>query len=188
MYKLFLDTETTGLPNRDQNWEADYGAFPHVVSIAWIIANSTGKEIDREYHIIKPNGWDVPPDATKIHGISTQEATDKGIDSKIVFKALLHDASKCETIIGHNVHFDTSIIKANMLRLGFGKERFCDILSKEKRYCTMMKSTSLLRLKKWPKLGELHKSLFNEEMQDAHSAIGDILAVKRIYYKLINLT
>lgn len=186
MHKLFLDIETTGLPGRDHNWETHAADFPNLVSIAWIIADSTGKEVDRETHIIKPENWSIPEESIKIHGITEEKAIKEGIKQQVVLKALLHDASKCELIVGHNVYFDVSIIKASMLCLNFNKEKLCEIFHKDKRYDTMMKSMPIIGLKKWPKLGELYQELFDEEFVGAHTALGDVLAAKRIYYKLIN--
>lgn len=184
MHKLFLDIESTGLPDKNHNWETDFKDFPHIVQIAWIVADPIGKEMDREDHIIKPEGWKIPEESVRIHGINDSVAADKGINKKTTLKALLHDASKCEVIVAHNVYFDISVIKANMLMLGFNKEKFCEIFHKDKRYDTMMKSLSVLGLSKWPKLGELYTELFDEEIKDVHTALGDVLATKRIYEHL----
>ena len=182
--KLFFDTETTGLPDRNKNWETDFNDFPRIVQMAWIITDDTGKELDKEVHIIKPKGFEIPEEAVKIHKITTQKAIDEGIDEKVVMKAFAHDVKHCEQLIGHNVYFDTSIIKASLLRLKFDKEAFCEVLHKDKRYDTMMKSLSILGLKKWPKLKELYVELFDEEMQNAHTAMGDVEALMKCYFKL----
>lgn len=184
MYKIFLDTETTGLPGKGKKWETDFNEFPHIVSIAWIVADEDGKEIDREYHIIKPDGWDIPEESVKIHGISSHNADSEGTDLKMVLKTLLHDTRKCELIVGHNLYFDLSIIKANMMRLKFNKERFCEVFHKDRRYCTMAKGMSILKLKKWPRLKEIYQELFNEEIKDAHSAIGDVVSTMKVYNRL----
>ena len=187
MFKIFFDTETTGLPSKDQKWETDFNEYPRTVQIAWIITNDAGEEVERTQHFIKSDGWEIPDEAIAVHGITNEVAKQDGVDAKTVFKAFLYDAKKCGLLIGHNIHYDTSIIKADLLRLGFNKEEICKILHKDKRYCTMFKSMKILGLKKWPKLSELFFKLFNEELTGAHTAIIDAEATKKIYYKLTKL-
>lgn len=182
--KLFFDTETTGLPVKTQNWEENFKDFPHIVQIAWIITDDNENEIDREVNIIKPNNYIIPQEAIDIHKITTDEANLKGIKESIILKAFLHDAQKCNEIIGHNIYFDTSIIKASLLRLKVDKELICNILHKDKRYDTMQKGMKLLGINKWPKLSELYQNLFNEEMKNAHNAIGDVEAMMKCYFAL----
>jgi hypothetical protein len=66
-----------------------------------------------------------------------------------------------------------------------------DELLTKSTFCTMEKSTNLVKLPgkygkyKWPKLVELYKFLFNEELTGAHDALVDILATRRCYYELL---
>ena len=109
MYLIF-DTETTGLP---QNWKApltDFDNWPRCVQIAWQMHDKEGKLIDVKNYIIKPEGYDIPFNAEKIHGISTEIANKKGIDLAIVLNEFVLDVEKSKFVIGHNVSFDNSII------------------------------------------------------------------------------
>ena len=70
MYLIF-DTETTGLPRR---WDApltDSDNWPRAVQIAWQLHDEWGELIEHQDFLIKPDGFDVPYDAEKVHGIST---------------------------------------------------------------------------------------------------------------------
>ena len=72
MYLIF-DTETTGLP---KNWKApltDFDNWPRMVQHSQIHDNKGGLMAVKNY-IIKPEGFDIPYNAEKIHGISTQRA------------------------------------------------------------------------------------------------------------------
>ena len=78
MYLIF-DTETTGLP---QNWQApltDFNNWPRCVQLAWQVHDIKGKMIEVKNYIIKPEGYDIPFNAEKIHGISTERATKQGM-------------------------------------------------------------------------------------------------------------
>lgn len=176
---LFFDTETTGLPDKGLNWEHDFQMFPHLVQMAWIAGDN-----EKEY-IIKPDNYEIPLDTTEIHGITQEKAMELGVNIKDVLDEFFVLAEKSDKIVGHNIYFDTSIIKANALRLGYDKEKIIKALDKTKRFDTMQKSMKLLKVGKYPKLGELYNFLFNKEIQDQHTALADVKATKECYEVLI---
>ena len=117
MYLIF-DTETTGLP---KNWKAplsDSENWPRCVQIAWQIHDLNGDCVSSEDFIIKPNGYNIPYDSEKIHGISTQLAEEKGEELSSVLKKFISVIKKSQFVCGHNVKFDLNIIGAEFLRLG----------------------------------------------------------------------
>jgi DNA polymerase-3 subunit alpha len=78
MYLIF-DTETTGLPKR---WDAPYtdtDNWPRVIQIAWQLHDEMGTLIEAEDYLVQPNGFDIPYDAERIHGISNALAQKEGI-------------------------------------------------------------------------------------------------------------
>ena len=78
MYLIF-DTETTGLP---QNWKApltNFDNWPSLVQLAWQVHDIEGKLMEAKNYIVKPEGFDIPYNASKIHGISTQRAEKEGM-------------------------------------------------------------------------------------------------------------
>ena len=84
MRYLFIDTETTGLP---LNWDAPHTqlhAWPRIVSISWATYASPSAEPAYKYHVIRPDGFKIPPDAARVHGISTERAIREGIDLSTV--------------------------------------------------------------------------------------------------------
>ena len=176
---LFFDTETTGLPNKGANWEYYFLNFPYLVQIAWIIGG------DEKEYIIKPDNYEIPIEATEIHGITQEKAMDVGIAVKDVLEEFFLLAVKSDKIVGHNIYFDTSIIKANALRLEFDKDMIISALDKTKRFDTMQKSMKLLKVGKYPKLEELYKFLFNSEIENQHTALVDVRATKDCYEALI---
>ena len=71
---LFFDTETTGLP---KNWKApvtDLNNWPRLVQLAFLYYDNNGNKISGGDFIIKPEGFTIPADASRIHGISTEKA------------------------------------------------------------------------------------------------------------------
>ena len=78
MYLIF-DTETTGLPKR---WNApitDVDNWPRCIQIAWQLHDELGNCIEHQDYLIRPDGFNIPYDAEKIHGISTELATEQGL-------------------------------------------------------------------------------------------------------------
>src|SRR5687767_2890931 len=178
MKYLYLDTETCGLPPKNSHWENDYELFPNVLSIAW-------KYKEKEnYYLIYQDGNKVPKEATAIHGITTKMANDKKKTVSFVFAIdlLLKDAYKADKIVGHNIYFDISMIKADILKRKLTCiPEFIEAFDKSKRIDTMRMCTRLFG--KWPKLTELHEHLFNSTF-NAHNSLDDVRATERCHQKL----
>jgi DNA polymerase III epsilon subunit-like protein len=181
---MFTDTETTGLPPKGAHWEVDYELFPYLLSIAWKIGNK------EKYYLIHQEGRAVPGGATAVNGITTKMANDKNSTYPIrkVIKEFIEDAEAAQvhTVVGHNLYFDASTIKANVLR-EWGPnskeaKRIKEVLHKDKRIDTMRYSQILTR--KWLKLPDLYMFLFGKEMSGAHNALADTIACEECYKEL----
>lgn len=180
MPHLFLDCETTGLPPKNADWRTDFKQFPFLVSIAW-------KFGAREVHyIVHSKTVVVTKDMEAIHGIDTKALRASIHEFDKIMKELVADARKAEKIIGFNTYFDTSIIKANCLRLigdSFGKGM--DLaLNKERRVDLMRLAAAKLFNNKWPTLSALHEKLFEDDF-NAHDALEDVLALERCWNEMV---
>lgn len=180
---LTLDIETTGLPAKGADYKTDFADFPRIVSVAWKINN----EIPVEY-IINPEGFEIPEEVIKIHGITNEKANESTDLIADVLEKLLIAGKDVEVVVGHGLYFDTSIIKANALRIEKQElyEKLTELLHKDKRVDTMQKTIKFCGLKKWPKLGELYHKLFNEEFEGHHAA-EDVEATYKCYNELVKL-
>ena len=180
---LFFDCETTGLPAKGAKWDADYEAFPHIVELAWKVGAV------EESYIIFPDGWDIPDETAKIHGITTERALRDGVLFSYVINRFIYAALNAPLICGHNIHFDTSIIKANILReLGriyYDTFEVEAALYKGKRIDTMRAAMKWVDARtqdgrlKFPNLSELYSRCFPGEDFPAHHAAEDVRAVAR---------
>lgn len=72
--KLFIDTETTGLPLNDNLPYTDLKNWPYLVQVALIIEDDNYGILAKRNIILKPDGYTIPESATKIHGISNERA------------------------------------------------------------------------------------------------------------------
>lgn len=188
---LFFDVETTGLPPKKADWRTDYNTFPYVVSIAWKLG---GVEKDR---VVKPEGYEIPPEATEIHGITQEQAIQFGRPFRNILIEFVEDLRNANLVVGHNIYFDSSIIKANTVRY-FGMDYYelilDPILHVSRRFDTMQKTIKFVGAKhengrggKWPKLSELHEKLFPGEKFMEHDALQDVIATERCFWKLLDL-
>lgn len=188
---LFFDTETTGVPKDYRAPVTDSKNWPRLVQIAWILADETGGQIETFTAIIKPDGFTIPEEAVKIHGITTAKAKEEGMPIHKALKRLWELCLVQDLIAaGHNVNFDDKIVRAEFARL-----KWADTLGNTRKICTMTSSTQHCKLPKpggqagykWPKLQELHKKLFKSEFEGAHGAEADIQATARCFFELKRL-
>ena len=187
MYLIF-DTETTGLPKNKQAPLSDFDNWPRVVQIAWQLHDPTGKLLSNENYIVKPDGFTIPFNAEKVHGISTQRALDEGKQLDEVLDRFTEDLNKAELIIGHNIlDFDVKVVGSEYLR----REKE-NVIVKKEALDTQLASTEFCAIPggrggqfKWPRLLELYKKLFGEEFEDAHDAAYDVAANAKCYFGLI---
>lgn len=189
---LYFDTETTGLPDRNWNWKTDYDKWPHICQLSWIFDKK------EENHIIYPNDWEIPEDVAKIHGITTERAKAEGSQWFRVAGLFILDCLEADLICGHNIYFDVSAIKANIMReLGekwYYETRVDEALFKGKRIDTMRPCVKYVgacypngKPGKFPRLEELYAKLFNGETFPAHDAIEDVRAVERCLPEIVKL-
>ena len=184
---LFFDTETTGLP---RNWKApvsDVNNWPRLIQLAYLYFDENGNRISGGDFIIKPEGFKIPTDASRIHGISNEKALKEGVllsDVLQIFQNLIVDS---DILVAHNMSFDEKIVGAEFLRLGMENS-----IPAKRKICTMQSSTNFCALNgpygyKWPKLSELHYKLFKTGFEEAHNAAVDINATAKCFWELRRL-
>ncbi|OFX57988.1 MAG: DNA polymerase III subunit epsilon [Bacteroidetes bacterium GWA2_30_7] len=181
---LFFDTETTGLPKNYKAPVSDLNNWPRLVQLAYLYYDKNGNKISGGDYIIKPEGFTIPKDASRIHGISTERALEEG---EILSKVLLHFhelINEAETLVAHNMSFDEKIVGAEFLRAEME-----NLIPSKTKICTMHSTTNFCKLHgpygyKWPKLSELHYKLFNTHFDEAHNASVDINATAKCFWEL----
>jgi DNA polymerase-3 subunit alpha len=186
---LIYDTETTGLPRNYEAPVSDLENWPRLVQLAWQLHDAKGRLTNAGNHLVKPEGFTIPYNAEKLHGISTEMATKEGEELTKVLGAFLADLGKAAVVVGHNIDFDINIIRAEFLRTGLE-----DGLENKPQVCTKMESIDHCALPggrgggyKWPTLAELHQKLFGAAFGDAHDASADVQATARCFFELVRL-
>jgi len=187
MYIVF-DTETTGLP---KNWNLPYtdtDNWPRCIQIAWQLHDEKGQLVESKDFLIRPDGFDIPYDSERIHGISTLLAETEGIPLREMMSEFNKDLGRSEFIVGQNVKFDTNVMGSEFVRLNMETPMHdMPILDT----CTET-TAQLCRIPggrggkfKLPTLTELHKHLFDVPFGEAHNATADVEATARSFFELV---
>lgn len=203
-----FDTETTGLytPSMPSN----HPDQPHILSIGAILADDTGAETDRFFSIIKPDGWDIPEDSIKIHGITMERAMAEGRPGEEVMHEFLTFMGRARIRTGFNEPFDRRMVRIELYRLGraideaygHGVVEFCkpgeapaiESIREELAdwwnygppdYDVMKLAKDLMGVKKGFKLKDAYFYFLEREMPNAHSAIDDAHHTREILEYLI---
>jgi len=184
MKLLIFDTETTGLPKSRTPAQQNSNNWPHIVSISWVILDSTtNTELKSRHYIIRPIGWAIPEQSVDIHGITEAIAYQKGVE---LYNVMLEFISEeCDAWVAHNLDFDFNvIINAVLWDL---KLQFPSI--PQKKFCTMLLGKSICKLPgtyknvyKPPKLKELYHHTFRKYPDELmlHNSLYDVRVLAEI--------
>ena len=184
---LFFDTETTGLP---KNWRApvsDLDNWPRLIQLAFLLYDRDGTRINSGDYIIKPEGFIIPSECIKVHGITTERVIKEGKSLKSLLIEFYSIIEEADTLVAHNMSFDEKIVGAEFLRISFP-----NILDLKRKICNMESTINFCAIPgqygyKRPKLSELHQKLFNTGFEEQHNAAIDIQATARCFWELRKL-
>ncbi|WP_055434789.1 DNA polymerase III subunit alpha [Lacinutrix algicola] len=187
MYLIF-DTETTGLPKR---WDApitDTDNWPRCIQIAWQLHDEMGNCVESQDYLVKPEGFNIPYDAEKIHGISTGLAEEQGVALSEVLEKFNIALGKTKFVVGQNVKFDLNIMGAEFVRGNVENQlQELPVLDTCTEHTAKLCELPGGRYGKFklPTLTELHQYLFNQPFGEAHNATADVEATTRCFLELI---
>lgn len=193
---LFFDTETTCLP--DMLAPSDAPHQPHLVQLAALLMEEDGTERGSMSVIIRPDGYEIPEGAAKVHGITTEISSRCGIPLADALAPFIGMAGQARQHVAHNYPFDQKIMRVAMLRAAYERRH---IEGRERpSFCTMKAATHIVNLPptermlaaginrpKSPSLAECYRHFFGEELSGAHDAMVDVRACARVYFELKRL-
>tara|TARA_B100000768_G_scaffold174079_1_gene183979 strand:- start:13038 stop:17369 length:4332 start_codon:yes stop_codon:yes gene_type:complete len=185
---LVFDTETTGLPKKWNAPISDSENWPRCIQLAWQLHDTKGDLVSTHSYLLKPEGFTIPFEAEKIHGISTELAQKIGKNIDEILKLFISDYNNCGFLVGHNVKFDINIIGAELFRIGHS----IDITKKDVLDTCNELTANVCKLPggrggkyKYPTLIEIYSFLFQEKFNEAHNASADVEATSRVFFELV---
>lgn len=212
---LIYDTETTGLPEKGAGHH-EYDKWPHIVQLSFLVYNLTDRQcVDKtplstlvpiimSDSIVKPEGYIISNDVSQIHGITQEFAEKVGVPIKDCLSYFLSQIEEADVIVAHNSSFDKNTIHAEMFRCGLlATSPKWKTKSTVKEICTMTVSTAICRRSfpsemehpypydnrtKWPRLDELFRVLFPDEIPppNLHNSLIDVQVTARCFFTMID--
>jgi DNA polymerase III epsilon subunit-like protein len=154
-----------------------------------------GRSIAKACYIIRPDGFTIPEEVVRIHGISTERALVEGVPLLEVLAKFADDMSiyGVDTAVAHNMAFDDSVLLAELYRAAASEtcdmiKYFIEVWTTRKKRCTMRMGARLDGANgKWPKLHVMYEQLCGPLPDDTrlHNADTDARLCADIYEKLL---
>ena len=189
---LFFDTETTGL--LDFKLPADHPAQPRIASIAAVLFDDGRVPVGTMHDFVRPDGWAVPPDVTRINGLTTQRLAEIGIPIAEALANFLALYERADELIAYGAEFDLKMLRGELRRAGLpdhykGKPAKC-AMRRATHACRMPPTQAMLaagrKTNKTPKLTEAHEIILGSPVAGAHDALNDVMALSRIWFRLVD--
>lgn len=179
---LIYDTETTD----KYNFKAPPldPSQPRMVSLAALGLTDDGKdEIAMFYGIVRPDDFKIDNNsqAARVNGITHEYAMAYGMNGTAIMNCFLRLWLEAKVAIAFNNKFDNAIIDSELERRTPDHRHLFD---KDRSRCAMMAASACMKMPNrygyegyaWPKLEEAYAWLFNQKMENAHNAMGDVRA------------
>lgn len=189
---LFIDTETTGLPDVSDASYKRTSIWPYIVQIGFIVCDKSGAIISENEFILAPDGYAIPRSSSNVHHITNEYALKHGKKRKDVLNYMDVVMAKVDYIIGHNVEFDINALKCEILREK-GSEKALSLAKKHIIIDTMKWGTLICKIPalkhdgyKYPTLEELYYTLFKKDFPNQHNALCDIKATFECFHSIIS--
>lgn len=196
MLLLAYDFETTGLPL----WKepSHHEGQPHIVQVGACLVDT-----DQDYKVIssidlivRPFSWDIPEEVAKIHGIDNAMAARVGVPESVALEALISLSEVADTRMGHNESFDARIARIALLR--YSNPQLAEAWANQSAICTANLATPIVKAPptakmiaagrrhyKTASLSEAYQHFMGKPLEDAHSAMADVLGCIAVYRSIM---
>lgn len=188
---LFIDTETSGLPDTHNLRWGEYPYYKHVdkyanariVQFSMLITDTKFNYLDVKDYIIKREGFEITNG--EFHGITNDISDNVGVNFDIVAIEIFYELLKNVThIVAHNVGFDVGVIKSELHRRNL--QYIIDELDKKTLLCTMKHMKPILKIinpygnYKNPSLNEIYRHNFKTDVENAHNSLYDVINLHKV--------
>lgn len=189
---LIVDTETNKLfqrgPKDAPPIAADADGQPRMAGITMIpVGEDLQPDGDTVSTLVRPNGWEIEPDAGAVNGLTTERCELEGVDIEgplLAFTRFIREEKR--VVVAFNSQFDTKQIRGELRRAGM------DDLFLETLTICIMKAGMKLRVQKagdkkggFPKLADVHRHFYGVDPDGQHTSLGDANSCLMIFRKMI---
>lgn len=194
---FFYDTETSGLPKFGM--PSEHPDQPHIVQLAAALVDLDSREIVASLDlIVRPDGWTIPDEVAAVHGITTEHAVAVGVPESLALSMFL-ELWRGRTRIAHNEQFDARIVRIAQHRAG-ELEADLEAWKNGTAECTARLATPIVKAPptakmlaagrthyKTANLGEAVQFFTGKPLENAHSAMADVLGCMAVYFAIQDL-
>ncbi len=202
---IFYDTETTGLIARNERRTSPNQ--PHLVQLAAKLVDLDTRNTIQSVDIITvPHDFEIPPQTSAIHGITTEYALNVGtFTEKQASTMFLQMMARARVRIAHNQKFDEEIMQIVFHRYLEGQAYLQApmLMGVTEAQCTADLATPILKLPLTPEmikqgrstesgykrasLRESYLHFTGKEIVNAHTAMADVDACMAVYFAIEDL-
>lgn len=188
---LFFDTETTGFINK--KLPLSDASQARIVPLAAVLTDLDGNHLEEMNLIAKPDGWIVPEEVAKIHGLTTEICDDRGVPMMEILEKFNAMKAKCTDRTAYNISFDKTMLLREELAYGIPHDE-----EKKNSICVMNMATPICKIpptqkmRDWdlngykaPKLSEAYRHFFDKDFDRAHDAMNDVMPCKEVFFKIM---
>lgn len=176
-----FDTETSGLFNFKK--PAHDPCQPHLASLAMIFVSDDLEVIlGRQSFLVRPDGWEMEPDATEKNGLTTEFLLENGIPLSDVLDAYVAAIEEGNHFGAFNAQFDTKVMRGELRRSGRD-----DLFEQTPNVCAMRAAAKVIPGKgRFVSLEDAcaHFGIVNENPHEAMSDTEACLEVMRSLYRM----
>jgi DNA polymerase III epsilon subunit-like protein len=208
MKVLIFDFETTGLSPTRIIHQDTLHQWPHAIQFSYVVYDTEKEKFAhrgiRDYIIKIPKDCVLTEESIQLHGITRAMSEKKGLNIEYVFSNFFYYVDNVDMLIAHNIEFDLNMLKVELLRLIYSKDKsiadkyyfkkyFHKIYTYPNIHCSMNYTKDLCNIEreykngtkynKKPKLSELHQKLFQCEAKQLHNSLCDVFITLRCFMK-----
>lgn len=172
MKNLIFDTETTGLIKHPS---AKDSVQPQIIEWGGALVDETG-EVLREINLLINPGKPLPDKITKITGITEDDLEGRPKFAEVV-EEIRGMFAEADSVIAHNLPFDSGMMKLELNRLGLNDEWPWPKI----QICTVQEHFPMWGYR--PKLVQLYQHYMGAKLDQTHRALDDVMALVEICKK-----
>lgn len=193
---LIADTETTGFFNEAH--PPGSPIQPHICQLGAQLCTEEGRVVMEMNMLLKPHHWGVPKEAEAVHGISTALCEQYGLGAVTVMKLFSQMVKRAKGLVCHRAFFDRGMIHTELIRVEAANELLWFI--ELPTFCTMEGNIKIMNLPptekmlragrnnpKTPNLQDAHEFYCGTKFDDAHDAMADVNATRRVFFAMKKL-
>jgi DNA polymerase III subunit epsilon len=197
---LFFDVEVIGSMPEYKSWdrwdvshleEAELADFPHILQFAWILCDEHQHVFMARNMIARPNGFEIPPLAEEVHGISHEKAMLDGVPIKDILSEFCNGLAPSTRIITFDAAVDGVVTEIELRRSGLpahlNRLLFYDLREKSRALCALPNEEDDEDGFRAPQLEELYDKILTPFGIQWHHASADVQVIQKCFFQLLKM-